>query len=99
MSRAQSTNWSTLALACLERCATCSNCRHVSISLHEQECGWFTDCDYMTNGTRRVVKSRGTGAAEALERAQRSWLSGPHRLFSQLTAIRQHFASSGSTPK
>ena len=32
-------------IACLNRCAECSRCRYVSVSLDYADCSWYTTCD------------------------------------------------------
>lgn len=32
------------AQACLERCRTCAQCRHVSFSLEAMDCSWYSSC-------------------------------------------------------
>ena len=38
-------SWETAAAACLERCAECSNCRYISLSLTEADCSWYRSCN------------------------------------------------------
>ena len=33
--------WHEAARACLRRCASCSRCRNVSVSLRNEECSWY----------------------------------------------------------
>ena len=37
--------WSALAVVCLRRCAECSSCRFISLSVDYQECTWFSSCN------------------------------------------------------
>ena len=38
-------SWTTLIDACLTKCASCSRCRSIQVSLHRQDCIWFHQCD------------------------------------------------------
>lgn len=40
--------WPLAAAFCLERCASCAGCKHLSISLENTECGWFVECPKLT---------------------------------------------------
>ena len=36
--------WPLAAAFCLKRCAACDRCNHLSISLSNAECNWFSEC-------------------------------------------------------
>jgi hypothetical protein len=37
-------DWKTAQTACLGKCAGCSRCRYVSVSLADQDCSWYAAC-------------------------------------------------------
>ena len=37
--------WRAAASSCLRRCRQCGRCRHVSLSLLNEECSWYASCD------------------------------------------------------
>ena len=46
------------AWACLERCRTCAQCRHVSVSLEAMDCSWYSRCDQVLSEAALGVPSR-----------------------------------------
>ena len=67
----QTQNFSAAASACLALCIHCSNCVHISVSLHRKECSWFLHCepgklqhsyDFRTHSTqKRSLADRSSG--------------------------------------
>jgi len=38
------TSWLQLTKACLQKCAACSSCHHISVSIHRRACIWHNVC-------------------------------------------------------
>lgn len=59
---------------CLEQCANCTNCRHISVSLEQRECSWHAECP-----ERHVFSDFISGPMEAssLNFSQEPWNSRP----------------------
>ena len=55
------TNWSTAAHACLEECAHCERCAHISLSVKWSDCGWFADCRGALQTDVEGFRTGGTG--------------------------------------
>ncbi len=45
LSAHEARTWGHAAAACVERCAGCSRCRYVSLSVNMLDCSWFNSCD------------------------------------------------------
>ena len=41
-------SWTVAVHACLQRCIACSRCLHVSVSILDQDCSWFSSCSHST---------------------------------------------------
>ena len=42
--RALQQSWSAAATWCLQECATCTRCTHVTVSLRYNDCSWYSTC-------------------------------------------------------
>ena len=40
----EASNWTVAVSACLARCAACSQCKHISVSLQHRDCSWYAQC-------------------------------------------------------
>lgn len=47
--RLDAASWEAAVASCAEFCAACHGCRHISVSLHRSECGWYRDCPSLSS--------------------------------------------------
>ena len=66
-------NWSMAAAACLRRCARCSRCRHVSLSLRYADCSWYASCSSGLTRFDDFVSGAAPGSAALPKERLPSW--------------------------
>lgn len=57
-------SWHQASAACLAKCAQCSRCRYVTVSVHHEDCSWYSSC--RSNTFSKAVAFRSAAAFEGL---------------------------------